>query len=362
MIFARSPYIVTINETSQEATRLELFLWNGLGAAPAAPTYSLSKKVPSINNLETFYNISPFIREFYDFSQSDPYQIANQRPTDEDSFCNIIYKTYYTLDGTEFLLDTITDVAFDGYGYFEDSYNWAGQRILLTDKALVDSSIFPQNNIYYYPCPDNNTALEDPGLLTVYTATDWTIEYTNLNTNVVTTISLGNDSVKSIRRVIAANLTDGNKLEIKDGGVSQGIYYFTPQCECRYTVITCDFINRFGAWQREFFYKASNESLEMNNNQFKLNATSFPDYNTYEAQTKTFNTNGKKTIKTNTGWVDESFKATVQELMFSEIIRINGLPANLKTKSVEKFKNINTKTINYSMEFEMAYDVINSIS
>jgi len=48
--------------------------------------------------------------------------------------------------------------------------------------------------------------------------------------------------------------------------------------------------------------------------------------------------------------------------MLSEIIRINGLPANLKTKSVEKFKNINTKTINYSMEFDMAYDVINSIS
>ncbi len=35
--------------------------------------------------------------------------------------------------------------------------------------------------------------------------------------------------------------------------------------------------------------------------------------------------------------------------------------ANLKTKSIEKFKSINTKTINYTMEFEMAYDIINSI-
>ena len=45
-----------------------------------------------------------------------------------------------------------------------------------------------------------------------------------------------------------------------------------------------------------------------------------------------------------------------------QVIRVNDLPAFLRTKSVEKFKSINTKTINYQMEFEMAYDVINSIS
>jgi hypothetical protein len=49
-------------------------------------------------------------------------------------------------------------------------------------------------------------------------------------------------------------------------------------------------------------------------------------------------------------------------MLLSETIRINGLPAVLKTKSVEKFKHINTKTINYQMEFEMAYDVINTVS
>ena len=72
MIFARSPYIITIDEGAQEATRLELFIWNGTGAAPAAPTYLLGGKVPSINNVETFYNIAPFIREYFDFTQSSP--------------------------------------------------------------------------------------------------------------------------------------------------------------------------------------------------------------------------------------------------------------------------------------------------
>jgi len=44
------------------------------------------------------------------------------------------------------------------------------------------------------------------------------------------------------------------------------------------------------------------------------------------------------------------------------MIRVDGFHANLKTKSIEKLKSINTKTINYTMEFEMAYDIINSIS
>jgi hypothetical protein len=36
-INARSPYIVTINETSQIETKLEIYLWNGTGSMPASP-------------------------------------------------------------------------------------------------------------------------------------------------------------------------------------------------------------------------------------------------------------------------------------------------------------------------------------
>ena len=100
----------------------------------------------------------------------------------------------------------------------------------------------------------------------------------------------------------------------------------------------------------------------MENTKYKLNPVPFPNYDLQQGQFKNFNTNAKRIYKLNTGWVNENFKQVVEELLLSETIRVNGLPAILKTKSVEKFKNINTKTINYQMEFEMAYDVINSIS
>ena len=359
MIFARSPFIITIDETPQESTRLELFLWNGTGAAPAAPTYSLSKKVPSVNNNATYYNIAPFIREFFDFTQIAATPGGMTQNTNEDFYCNVIYKTYYTLDGTETLIDTVTDKAFDGFGYFEDEYNYQGQNVLLTDLSNYGGS-----NIYYYLCERN------AGLLTVYTEAtilnDWIARYTNLSTGTIQNVTLTDNRVVDVKRVYTGWNAVGNKLEIIKTISAfeeiQATFYFVPQCECRYTPISVEFVNRWGSWQNEFFYKASTESVEMENNQFKSNPVPFPDYSTTQPQYKTFNTNGKRTFKLNTGWVNENYKQVIEEMLLSEMIRVNGLPANLKTKSIEKFKSINTKTINYTMEFEMAYDIINSIS
>ena len=359
MIFARSPFIVTIDEGAQEATRLELFIWNGTGSAPAAPTYSLSKKVPSINNVETFYNIAPFIREYFNFIYSNPYTSSGSAVTPNDyAYCNVTYKTYYTLDGTETLIDTITSLATDGFGYYEDEYNYTGQIILLSDL-----SNYGEQNIYYYPCEIGANTLLDPGTITLLTpnSSQWKVRYTYTGTS-PNEINLAANEIYNVRKVHTTKLTTGNKFELLLNNVVQETYYFTPQCECRYTVVTCDFINRFGAWQREFFYKASNETIEMENTKYKLNPVPFPDYDLQQGQFKNFNTNAKRIYKLNTGWVNENFKQVVEELLLSETIRINSLPALLRTKSVEKFKNINTKTINYSMEFEMAYDVINSIS
>lgn len=54
-IFARSPYIVTINETSQIETKLEIFLWNGnTTPMPSSPAYTLSKKIPSSSSPATY--------------------------------------------------------------------------------------------------------------------------------------------------------------------------------------------------------------------------------------------------------------------------------------------------------------------
>ncbi len=69
----------------------------------------------------------------------------------------------------------------------------------------------------------------------------------------------------------------------------------------------------------------------------------------------------KKTIKVNTDWVKEDYKELLKQLMASERILINSLPVKLNTKSTELFKSINTKTINYQLEFEFAFNGINNV-
>jgi hypothetical protein len=77
---------------------------------------------------------------------------------------------------------------------------------------------------------------------------------------------------------------------------------------------------------------------------------------------KEFNINGVKRIKVNSGWVDEEFKDVIEEILMSEKILVNGYPAKLTTKNVEKYKNINTKQINYELDFTFNYQLINSVS
>ncbi len=53
-----------VRRTPDPLTKLEVFIWNGTGSAPASPSYTLSKLIPASNNVNTYYNISPYIREY----------------------------------------------------------------------------------------------------------------------------------------------------------------------------------------------------------------------------------------------------------------------------------------------------------
>lgn len=365
MILARSPYIVEINETGQTQTRIELFLWNGTGSAPAIPTYSLSKLIPATNQTTTYYNIAPFIREYFNFIYSSPQSIGNSVLPNAYAYCNVKYVTYAVISGTDTEINTVETIATDGYGYYENEMNPNENQL---GKVLLSQlNTETRNNAYTYLCDANQN---DIGTVTVlgrdfYDAESFTliVRYTPLNGGSPIDVTVTQQVIANMLKVHPDFRECGNKFSlIYDYGDGREItdYYFQPQCECKYEAVKVDFINRFGAWQREWFYKASNETLDITNNTYKINPNPI-DYNTNQGQFKNFNTNGKTSIKTNTGFVHEQYKIVIEELMLSEVIRVNNFPATLKTKSVEKYKEINTKQINYSLDFEMAYDKINSI-
>lgn len=351
-IFTRSPYLIRIAESGQNGSKVELFISNTT-TFTGTPQYTLSKLIPASNNIETLYDISSYIQEYINHNACSTSGDA-QVVTPTNQYANVRVKRYKLVGAT--YSPTATDAqvdykAFNGYGYYENNVNYD-----LGDYGL-DAS-----NYYYLPT-------QYAGKIRVNVGANFTARYTSFaSTPSITNLVLGaTANVFDIPRVITANVNVGNKVEILNASsVVQATWYFYPQEECKYTPVIIDFVNRYGAWQREFFFKASNDTLSVENTEYNLMQTftttsGVTNYNTLEGQRETFNVNGKKSIKVNTGWVAQAWSEVLKQIMLSERILIDNKPAKINTKSTELFKSINTKQINYTLEFEFTYDVINSV-
>ena len=347
-IYARSPYIIRIAQAGQVGSKLEIFLSSG--SFSPLPTYTLSKLIPSPTNVETLYNISPYIREKITFlACSTGSNNAVGNPTNER--VNVQLKLY-TDNGTTVTQvgATQTHIAFDGYTYYEDLYN----------KDLGSFGLDPGN--YYY------NSIMYAGKIRATGGANFTAKYTSFDLiPAISSLTISNGTF-DIPRVRQPSALVGNKVEILNAAfLVQATWNFYPLDECKYTPVIIDFVNKYGAWQREFFFKASTDNFSVESTEYNLlqtsqfNSSPSTFYSGLEGQRKTFNANGKKTIKVNTGWVKETWNEVLKQIMLSERILIDNKPAKINTKSTELFKKINTKQINYSLEFEFAFDVINSV-
>jgi hypothetical protein len=342
-IFARSPYIIEINETGQVETKIELYLWN-TGSIPSAPQYILNKLIAASNAPATYYDVSPYIREFISHNSLQT-QPNTQAATPTAQYCNYTIKKYKRI-GTTFTQvgSNITGLGFEGFGYYTDGYN-----------PTVSDILLPQGNYYYNP-------ISNVGWVTVYTETAVKARWTNLSTAATQLINLSTDTVRDVNRVYPSWEAVGNKLEILDS--ANGVLwtsYFYPKEKCKYVPVQVDFVNKYGAWQREWMFGASYDSLNVESTEYNILQSQFPNYLQTEGQREVFNANGKQTIRLNTDWVEESYSETIKQLLLSEKILVNEKAAKINTKSTDLFKSINTKMINYQLEFEYAFDTINSV-
>ena len=356
-IYARSPFIIEVNEVGQSGSKVELYIYQNGTTPPTSPSYTLEKLIPASNNLQTLYNISPYLLENISHDQ-----FVNNYATDSallgvNQYVMVDVKRYKLVLSTYVLLDTFTYQAFDGYGYYSEGMN----------PMQLENYHLEEKDYYYWADTNNNPSanpLERAGTFTAYLPTGHTVEYEQLQTGLMHSYTITSDDTYNLYRVYPSYYLTGNILRIKLGSAVVWESTFYPMEECLYTPVVIDFINKYGAWQREFMFKASFESLSTSATEFNLMqefSTPFASYNTNLNQRQTFNTNGLISYRTNTGWVDESFNSNIQQLLLSERILLDGQPVKMKTKEFEKQKNINNKKINYVLEFESSTDLINNV-
>lgn len=192
-----------------------------------------------------------------------------------------------------------------------------------------------------------------------------TPEINGTPTNTGKTLILSNHDIYPVSTTkwysIPRVATGLSKLSVLNSSFTElATWTFTSVCEPKYTAVPIDFINKYGAWQREFFFKASKSTLAIESSDYNVMQTS-SGYDVKQGQKRTFNANARETIVVNSGYVNEDFSSNIKQIIMSERIFVNDYPAICKTKSLEIQKNINNHMINYSLEFEFAYNTINNV-
>lgn len=350
IIYSRSPYFITVDESGQVGSKIELRIWNGTGAAPTPATYTFSKSIASVTQTENVYNISPFVKEYID--NVAPIYAAGE--TDSTTmWANVQVKRYKeTSVGSYTLIDTVTYLGTNGYTAFTDGYNYTNASntfMLLSDNAKevkydINKSI-PYVNVLINPEGGD-----------VITATYKDLRGRN---EVVVNYTETKGMLKIPLSTTSVKYNKGNTLTIAYNETTF-VYRVTPICEPKYSPVICSYINRFGGWQFLTFFKTKIENINVKGSSSNLLQDAI-NYNVSKGQTKSFNINGKKSIKLSSGFVPENYSDLIQDLLLSETVLLDGLPVEVKTQGATLKTSLIDKNINYEIEFDYAFNLINNV-
>ena len=137
------------------------------------------------------------------------------------------------------------------------------------------------------------------------------------------------------------------------------------------------FINKYGAQQELWFFLKNTNSLARTNEGYKSNTITYPTdnhatYSNKNAPNKVFNTQGKRTHKLSSGFYPEFANEFFEQLLLSEYVWMEipsredrrqniTTPVKVKTSSMAFKTSVNDRLIEYTIDFEEAYDYINNI-
>ena len=323
------------------SVQLQLYCYTGtVGSFTSADLkYTINKnRIGTENNI--VLEIGELVRDHIEITFNDDYTCHAKWVT------AVVY--YKDLQGD--LLDhsnpgVFNYLAVDGYGFFEDEINPE-----LSRNALITS-----DNIYL---PEGTA-----GKLPIFAEGVGKVRIDSSDTQITDS---GNSNQKIQYVTIPANSSEIKVYDTDDTTLLKTITV-TNICEPKFTSYKVTFVNKYGAFQDLYFFKKSIESFDVVSESYKANTINRSNvlYSTAQAQKQITNVNATTKLTLNTGFIKENMNTTVEELMISEniYIRYEGktLPLLPLTKSMTHKTHLNDKMINYTIEFEFAFDKINNI-
>ena len=355
---------------------LDLSVWAGVKSSPpTSVNYSLSKSY-SIDNIINF-EVSNLIRsEFsHDF---DIYTETGftQSPYGEVLWVNVTGEWTYSDGGDPLESGTHST----GYANaFLTTKGWTSWNNLHNDqydttllavarKRYVKSGNYEMLGVY-----NNATNLIAKATILWNDNSEAditkTLTFSNYTQDAVVYIGVGPQNIED-NGLLPASVkpsqhTDGDYYDIilkNSAGAAISTIRYELTCEPKYTPYQVAFINRYGVADFITFFKASTEQGNFTSESYKrsIYQDGFTSASTQVGQSQSFNTNSRNTITMNTGWVEEAYADVVEDILMSDTIAVllNGSWVSVQPQrgSVDYYKEVNQKMINYTMTFDIAFN------
>jgi hypothetical protein len=420
----RSPLYVTwsgTSVTSIQSVELEIYIWTGARASrPASPHITINRTTGFGSNTTHTTDISSLIADQLNTTIA---KLFNNNILSEQNgrvaWVQIDYSTNYNSGSTDSGSSDIFQV-IEGYSYFDEGANYSYSQTILSPET--DQNTY-EYNVEMMPIYVGEYG---EGLDIIYSYEDRVIA----DGGTIESLSCANIGWATMRIL----LDDGNKYDyvvpetivytgdqaedriklfpsgvanLKNWLVAQGSsldvvnsdWYkiqlldtfenviderkFVPTCEIKYEPIQLAYISKYGTWNYATFFKRSEETIDVTSQQYRTITGNVQDgayrYGLHNPMYKKYNTNGKRRLTINSGFVAEEFKEVMEQIMLSEYVLVvadstvtkdgstytytaqNGtIAANVSTNSLVKKKSVNDKLIDYTLDLEYAFDEINS--
>ena len=299
--------------------------------------YTLIKNLPTIlTGSQTInFDIAELARDYIEITYQSDY--VPQTVTIVTAI-----KSYTLINGGGSELDTETynDVGFEAYGVFTEGVNPTVPFGRTKPTYLIPINETTTPDTFTILAPNNQTGkIPSITALSGLVATSFTASDTSI-TNV-------DGVVCNIKRIDCTKYGEGNRI----------IY-----------------INKYGAQQDLWFFLKETRNLARTNEGYKSNTITYPSgssatYSIQDAPNKVFNTQAKQTHTLSSGYYPEFLNQQFEELLLSEYIWLSTfkkgsgviIPVKVKTSTVAFKTSVNDRLIEYTIEFEEAFDYINNI-
>lgn len=419
----RTPLYVTwsgTGVTSIKSVELEVYVWTGaVGSRPATPHITINRTTGFGSNTTHTTDIAPLVSDALNFNIGKLYNDAILSEQDgRIAWVQIDYSVTYNTSSTDSGSSDIFQV-IEGYSYFTEGANYEYQTGILAPTS--ERSVY-EYNVEMTPVYLNNYS---DSLAIAYSYRDRVLT----DGGIVESLQCANIGWKTLRIL----LDDGNYFDyamteaqiygtqaedrikliptgmanlknwLLNSGSSLDVinsdWYkvqlldtfenviderkFIPTCEAKYSPIQVAYISRYGTWNYATFFKRSEETINVTNDQYR-SISGFVSggewfYSNHRPMYKKYNTNAKKVLTINSGFVAEDFKEVMEQIMLSEYVLVvtdstvvkdggfytytannNAVAVNVSTNSLVKKKSVNDKLIEYTLDLEYAFDELNS--